>query len=173
MTKSSILSKSLEKIIPKLVVFDLDFTIWDAGGVWCDCTNPPYRLDAYGNVFDQTNRHISLYADVIPILEKLREIQIPVAIASRTSAPEWANQLTRMLGIDEFISYREIYSGSKIEHLSRISKESGVMLEEMLFFDDEHRNIVDAHQIGVSAILVENGLDAELFETVTGIPIHE
>ncbi|MDQ8185004.1 hypothetical protein [Pelagicoccus sp. SDUM812002] len=38
----------------KLVVFDLDFTLWDAGGVWCDCLRPPFSkqgnqvLDAAG-----------------------------------------------------------------------------------------------------------------------------
>ena len=25
-----------------LLVFDLDFTLWDAGGTWCDQTKPPF-----------------------------------------------------------------------------------------------------------------------------------
>ena len=26
-----------------LIVSDLDFTLWDAGGTWCDQTLAPYR----------------------------------------------------------------------------------------------------------------------------------
>lgn len=28
----------------RLAVFDLDFTVWDAGGVWSDCLLPPFRV---------------------------------------------------------------------------------------------------------------------------------
>lgn len=40
----------------------------------------------------------------------------------------------------------------------RISKASNIGLEDMLFFDDEQRNIVDLERLGVISILVKNGM---------------
>lgn len=157
--------------IPELVVFDLDFTLWDAGGTWCDCTNPPYHRTKAGEVFDSYHRQIRLYDDVITILEKLAKEDIPVALASRTDRPAWANQLTKLLRIDPFIQFREIYPGSKVEHLTNISRDSGVPLEKIVFFDDEHRNIHDTQRMGVSAVYVPNGLNRDLFTRETGIEV--
>ena len=51
----------------EVFVFDLDFTLWDAGGGWCDTTNPPYFWKN-GKLYDQSNDWIRLYPDVIPNL---------------------------------------------------------------------------------------------------------
>ena len=40
----------------------------------------------------------------------------------------------------------------------RIKKVSGVDYTDMLFFDDENRNIVDVTRLGVLSILVKNGV---------------
>lgn len=40
----------------------------------------------------------------------------------------------------------------------RIKKASGVDFKDMLFFDDEHRNIVDLTKLGVLSILVKDGV---------------
>lgn len=42
--------------------------------------------------------------------------------------------------------------------LIRISKSCNIELEDMIFFDDEHRNIVDLENLGVVSILVKNGM---------------
>jgi len=42
--------------------------------------------------------------------------------------------------------------------LIRISKKCNIKLEEMIFFDDEQRNIVDLERLGVVSILVKNGM---------------
>ena len=156
---------------PQLVVFDLDFTLWDAGGTWCDCTTPPYHRAANNEVYDSYDRHIHLYDDVILILEILAAKDIPIALASRTDRPDWANQLTKLLRIDPYVQFREIYPGSKVEHLTNISRNSGVPLEKIVFFDDEHRNIRDTQRIGVHAVLVTNGINKEVFTLETGIKV--
>lgn len=40
----------------------------------------------------------------------------------------------------------------------RISKATHVDLKDMIFFDDEHRNIVDLERLGIVCVLVKNGM---------------
>lgn len=49
---------------------------------------------------------------------------------------------------------------------SRIQKASGTDYKDMVFFDDEHRNIVDVGKLGVTCIIVKNGVNHTLVESV-------
>ena len=143
-----------------LFVFDLDFTIWDAGGTWCDHTTPPYaRRDAY--IEDAENRIISLFPDVLPILERLSSEGFEVAVASRTHSPSIAKALMNLFDIQKYFSFLEIYPGSKIQHFNQLQSASNIPFREMLFFDDEQRNIDEVSQLGVKAALVHDGLSWE------------
>lgn len=141
----------------RLFVFDLDFTLWNTGGVWVDCTYPPFQM-LNGEIVDSTGNRMKLYTDTIRILERLKQENKLLAIASRTSEPGWARDLMQLLEIDHYFDYKEIYPASKVKHLSKISEDSGVPFHEMVFFDDEHRNIRDAEAIGIEAVLVKNGI---------------
>lgn len=141
----------------KLVVFDLDFTLWNAGGTWCDHTNPPYTK-VNGYVEDSMGSRIILYPDVKKILNKLADEGIPMALASRTGAPTWANQLLQLFEIDIFFKYKEIYPGSKTEHFNQLQHVTNIPFEDMVFFDDETRNISDVGSLGVEAVYVEDGV---------------
>lgn len=46
--------------------------------------------------------------------------------------------------------------------LIRISKACKVELQDMLFFDDEHRNIADLERLGVVSIMVKNGMTVKV-----------
>ena len=76
----------------EIFAFDLDFTIWDAGGSWCDCTNSPYYW-RNSELMDQSNHWIRLYPDVFEILEKLKSENKLIVAALRTFEPIWANDL--------------------------------------------------------------------------------
>ncbi len=154
----------------RLFVFDLDFTIWNAGGTWCDSTHPPFVWKE-GKLKDQDNRWIYLYPEVKEILFELKAHGHQIAIASRTNAPTIAKQLLHMFEIDHFFDAREIYPGSKLTHFDRIMKQLNVSADEIVFFDDEYRNIEDVRSIGVEAVLVENGLNKELVKPYLGQPL--
>jgi magnesium-dependent phosphatase 1 len=145
-----------------LVVFDLDFTLWDCGGTWCDHTNPPY-CKKNGFVLDDNGLVIRLYNDVIDILETLRTQSIPIAIASRTSQPLWANDLLNLFDLDKYFDYKEIYPSSKVKHFNRLNAETKIPYNQMLFFDDEFRNIEEVRNLGVESVFVRNGIDFPLF----------
>lgn len=147
----------------KLVVFDLDYTLWDCG-TWVDCTTPPFQQDQDGRITDQAGNHCRLYPDVLAILDRLREQEIPIALASRTHDPDAANALLKLLGIHDRFAFQQIYPGNKLVHFELLHRESGVAYEEMVFFDDEMRNIRDTLSIGVRAVHVPAGLNWSLVE---------
>lgn len=145
----------------KLFVFDLDFTIWNAGGTWCDSTHAPFVWKE-GKLRDQDNRWIYLYPEVKEILAELKSEGYMIAVASRTNAPTIAKQLLHMFEIDHFFDAREIYPGSKLTHFDRIMKSLHVEKEDIVFFDDEYRNIEDIQSVGIEAVHVTNGLTKDL-----------
>lgn len=150
-----------------LIVFDLDFTIWDAGGTWCDQTSPPYSL-AGKNIEDSEGSVIYLYPDVMDILETLSEKGITLALASRTYSPENAGKLMDLFGIRSFFKYEEIYPSSKIRHFESLQSRTHIPYKQMYFFDDEHRNISEVGSLGVHAIHVSYGLSWRELKAVPG-----
>ena len=146
---------------PKLVVFDLDFTLWDAAGTWCDHLNPPFEIVS-GRIFDSMRAELKLYPGTIDILEELKHECIDIGIASRTGESEWAKELLNLLNVREYFRYEEIYPGSKITHFKRLRNKSGLNYEDMIFFDDEPRNITEVSELGVKCILVKKGISPDL-----------
>lgn len=140
-----------------LFVFDLDFTLWDAGGTWCDHCSPPFIKRGSG-VCDGSGAFIKLYPQVIHILKFLKNEGCLMALASRTGRPDWAQELLNLLEIGDFFEIKEIYPASKLQHFASINKKTGVPYHKMVFFDDEHRNIREVSSLGVDCRLVEDGL---------------
>lgn len=81
--------------LPQLVVFDLDYTLWP---LWVDThvERPLKRRPAakvnINKVHDRNNQPLSFFPHVPSILFFLQRHGVPVAIASRTSAPTVARQ---------------------------------------------------------------------------------
>jgi len=145
---------------PKLIVFDLDLTLWQ---VTIEIVKRPLK-QVEGKVYDSGNSLISYYPDVPAILKQLRGEDYSLAVASRSQWLDGALELIGYFGWDSYISYKEIYPGSKLAHFERIQKASGVPFTSMLFFDDEYRNIVDIQTLGVTCVHVKSGLTFEALQ---------
>ncbi|KAF3435090.1 hypothetical protein FNV43_RR22177 [Rhamnella rubrinervis] len=132
------------QVLPRLVVFDLDYTIWP---FYCEC---------------RSKREMpSLYPHARGILHAFKEKGIDVAIASRSPTPDIANTFLEKLGIKLMFVAQEIFSSwtHKTDHFQRIHSRTGVPYNSMLFFDDENRNIQAVSKMGVTSILVHNGVN--------------
>ncbi|KAH9522769.1 Magnesium-dependent phosphatase 1 [Dermatophagoides farinae] len=143
----------------KLIVFDLDYTLWP---FWVDThvTPPFHRNGKY--VYDVHGALVKYYPEVPAILERLKSLGYMIGIASRTSAIQEANDLLQLLKWNHWIDYKQIYPGCKIQHLTQLSKQSGCQFDQIIFFDDEQRNIIDLKRINVCSILVNNGMTFKL-----------
>lgn len=149
--------------LPKIIIFDLDYTLWP---FWVDThVTPPLKPSAaHTSATDRYSESFAFYTDVPYILSTLPSLGITLCIASRTSAPSQARDLLKMLHLpngnkaqEAFSGSMEIYPGSKIKHMESIHKKTGIPYEEMLFFDDEQRNI-ETEKLGVTMKLVRDGV---------------
>ncbi|WWC93225.1 magnesium-dependent phosphatase-1 [Kwoniella sp. B9012] len=162
------------EVWPLLVAFDLDYTLWD---LWIDThISPPIKRkgDVLNQLVDRRGQDLSFYREVPSILAELKRRRIHVAAASRTSAPELAREALGMLllpseeGGDHvravtYFNTMEIYPGSKLKHFKEIHRKTGIPYDQMLFFDDEHRNY-EVESLGVTMQLVPpSGTDRKLW----------
>ncbi|KAK9874939.1 hypothetical protein WA026_005756 [Henosepilachna vigintioctopunctata] len=147
---------------PLLIIFDLDYTLWP---FWVDThVVPPFSKKANGDIVDRHEQKITSYPDSPEILKNLFDNGYTLAVASRTSEIKGARQLLDLFGWNKYFSYIEIFPGRKTCHFEKIKSQSKIEFKDMLFFDDEHRNIRDLEEIGVVSVLVENGVTHEVIQ---------
>lgn len=172
---------SLESIaslqaLPKIIIFDLDNTLWT-----------PELYQIRQRHLPQADKDIRLFPDAVRILEfwcrhqernhqgsqpqfeRIGAQKIPLAIASRTSKTSWANHLLdtfRISGVPlrSLFQFVEIQTGSKKQHMSRIRQASGVPYHDMLFVDDDARmNLDEVSQLGILCCHTPRGVTVEHF----------
>jgi len=150
----------------QLIVFDLDLTLWHCGPLlWCDQLMPPLGRTASGQIVAACRTEVRLYPEVPELLAGLAAAGHSLALASRTSAPEIARRLLDLFGIAGHFPHQQIYPGDKSAHFQALQRETGVSYADMIFFDDEPRNIESVARLGVAAHLVHHGMTRELLET--------
>lgn len=155
--------------LPKLVVFDLDYTLWP---FWCDThiSMPIHPSSDNSLVVDSQGDCFSFYDEVPMLLKLLKENpNLKLCIASRTQTPMVAKKLLKNLHIDgipseNIFSQAMFGTESKVSHFERLKQLTGVEYHDMLFFDDEARNRDVQRQLGVVFCYVENGMTMHLYK---------
>jgi len=150
-----------------MIVFDLDYTLWP---FWVDThVSGPLKGSKDGGltVKDAHGGSYGFYNEVAGILSSIKNKDIVLGAASRTSSPELARSMLNTLVTPSedgskakaisLFDYMEIYPGSKTKHFQRLQKSSGLEYEEMLFFDDESRN-KNVEELGVVMHLIRDGV---------------
>jgi len=157
-------SSELQAVAPKLIVFDLDNTLWSP---------ELYQLRKLqrNKQFPVANKDVKLYPAAAKILEELREAKnatlagTKFAIASRTKSGEWAHDLLDQFGIKDLFDYVEIFTGDKKRHFANLKRDSGIDFRDMLFFDDnrdgKYGNCEPVASLGVLSVHCPNGIYEE------------
>ncbi|CAO3611228.1 unnamed protein product [Cunninghamella echinulata] len=169
----------LPERLPKLIVFDLDKTLWN---VWIDFTEgPPFTYDKETNImFDKHNQPFGLFKHIAEIFTMIKSFSdTKIAIASRSTTPDWATIALKTFQVPELgcslidlIDYIEIYPAQKTQHFTEIQQASGIPYEEMLFFDDERRNTI-VKNLGVHFILLDPSKGVTLDKFMSALQLFE
>ncbi|XP_077503931.1 magnesium-dependent phosphatase 1-like isoform X2 [Amblyomma americanum] len=129
---------------PKLIVFDLDYTLWP---FYVDThVSPPFKKEK-GKIVDRHGRKVDVYPDVPAMLQNLKSQNYQMGVASRTDDPDAARQLLTILDWNKYFPFQEIYPGCKVTHFNKFAQRTGFSYKQMLFFDDEMRNITDVSKL--------------------------
>lgn len=186
--------------LPKLIAFDLDYTLWP---FWVDthvsapikprdnnsrCVDkyvPESSIDVRLHILLLTrkprhrwNESFAFYPAVSSIVYSCKTRSIPLAIASRTHAPDLARDMLKALHIIptfsdnpaaktksvralDYFDYVQIFPATKTQHFAKIQQASEIAYEDMLFFDDEARNRNVETELGVTFCLVRDGMTKE------------
>ncbi|OQS06110.1 hypothetical protein THRCLA_01834 [Thraustotheca clavata] len=169
--------------IPKLIVFDLDFTLWYPE--MYELVGAPFRRNKHGVVSARDGEEVHLFDDAHAVLTEIASLpefrETQVAVASSTTYPHWARECMSLIQVrnaempkknkktkeakvlNAFIDYQAIYPKNKKVHFKQLHEESGVPYEDMLFFDNEHYNIVNVQQLGVVCAYCPDGLSYQVW----------
>ena len=158
---------------PKLIVFDLDQTLW---------TPELYKLRQLANYPSAgppgpiADQDVRLYAGARAALEELATDEAwkdtALACASRTNKGPWARQLLRGFtvagkSLDELLVYQEIFTGDKNAHLNNLQQKSEIAFADMLFFDDardgKYGNCAKVAEMGVCSAHCPDGITTEVW----------
>lgn len=125
-------------------------------------------------VRDQYGNYLYSYINASKILKTLKENCLfknqHLAIASRATTSEIAMQAIELFGWKDYFSSIQIYPNSKVEHMNTIKKELKLKsFDQILFFDDELRNIEETTKLGVSAYLISKPVGLNRHEMFNGL----
>lgn len=165
---------------PRLVVFDLDGTLWDPEmyHLWGGGGAPfkPAR-DNSGDVEDRSGTIVHLLGNSRPLLADLTRADewkdTQVGVASSTDEPDWAEECMQKivvvpgdepLKMKQCIDWEVIRKGNKRDHFRDLQRKTGVEFADMIFFDNERRNIVAVEPLGVTCVLVPRGMTTKKWD---------
>lgn len=170
----------LQQRRPKMIVIDLDNTVWPDFSI--EATSPPYiflsaassspKADSNGagnggikllckDRFTNLPTILILYPEILDVLLFCRAENMPLSICSRTSQPETVKAILQSLRVWDYFSFPQLFPARKTVHFRNLQSITGLQYSDMLFFDDEYKNIDICTSLGVSSCLVDrnSGLD--------------
>jgi magnesium-dependent phosphatase 1 len=145
---------------PRLVVLDLDNTIWT-----------PELYQIRQQTCPRAGTDIHLFDEARQVLEFVQSNNLPCifAVASRTSKRDWADQLLGAFSINKqslrsLFDHVVIKTGSKKQHFADLRDITGIAYSDMVFIDDDERlNLREISQLGVLCAHTPHGMTIQDF----------
>ncbi len=141
----------------RLIVFDLDETIWRAFPDFCAAMEPPYRLEGL-RLFDGRGCHLTLMPDARGTLEELASRGYRLSAASR-NLPDVGRRVLEAFGLWDFFTHPCLEWQDKDISLKKVLQDfrdkgpEPYDPSETLFIDDWPTNIDAADEVGVAGLV--------------------
>ncbi len=152
------MTKGKNSLRYKLVVFDLDETLWSVSDGLCNLIQPPFRMENSDRLVGQRGLWVELFPGVRGLLQNLKSRGIRISLASRNDA-EPTKKLLEFMGILEFFSYPQLNWRPKEDSIQKIIRDLqrkekvSVKPDEVLFVDDWPENVNAVRRWGATALL--------------------
>lgn len=156
---------------PEVATFDLDYTVWPC---YCDShISPPLKPIRSSNgevrtVVDASGYQVTIYPDIYRILADLKQNDVKLISASRTWAPDVAQQMLKtfkmsyngsIIPLSEVFDISEWGERSKVGHirdsLKIIYGDTNLDKRDICLFDDEGRN-KEVERYGIKFVYVKD-----------------
>lgn len=171
-----LLDYSSIRLLPKLIAFDLDGTVWspDMYELWGG--GAPFRAAANGkDLLDKAGTTVRLLGVADRILHDLHThsalSDVKVAWVSCTDEPDWAAECLQRFRtcsgqvIGRVVHSSEIYKDNKQAHFRNLKKKfPDIEYAQMLFFDNEQHNISSVSKLGVKCYLAHGGMTSKAWQ---------
>ena len=164
--------------LPRLVCYDLDDTVWFPE-LYMMC-GAPWSKDELGRVTDVCGTELRVYPAASESVKMILDpdgpfqssgVRTRVAFASRTNRGKWAMEALDLLRLDKDTTLREavgdmieIFPGTKRKHFESLRNKSKLSYSDMLFFDNENRNILSVAELGVTCVYTPDGMTDKLWQ---------
>ena len=166
-------------MFPKLVVFDLDGTLWapEMYELWGG--GAPFTAVNNGeHLLDCKKVKVQLLGTTRTLLENFTQMSefkngtMAIAFASTTDEPEWARECLEKftlhngsIKMGSIFSEHEMYKAKdKTVHLTALHHKTGVPFKDIVFFDNKMHNIRDVERLGVVCGHCPDGMTDEVWQ---------
>jgi magnesium-dependent phosphatase 1 len=177
----------------QLVVFDLDYTIWQPEMYQID--GPPMLMSVddfqrkrnrghppgsdtilqHKIVTDRRGTPITVFEGASHALSEINRQKkvkpLKVGISSRTDEPRWALQIMQWLTVADGTPLANCFDNNLIEisydnkskHFMSLNRKTGIPFEDMVFFDNEYSNIQSVGSLGVKCYFTPEGMTKDVW----------
>jgi magnesium-dependent phosphatase 1 len=165
----------------QMIVYDLDATLWETEMYLID--GPPFSETAEPHVLlDRSKTKVEIMTGALESLQAFQTDErwrgVKFGIASRTDYPKWARECmsrlkvpiddddaTSAVTLRSLVHFEQIFDDDKRNHFRALHNQSGVPFANMVFFDNEHRNIVSVSKLGVKCVFCPDGMTRAVWNT--------
>mmetsp|Transcript_9105 Transcript_9105/g.13705 ORF Transcript_9105/g.13705 Transcript_9105/m.13705 type:complete len:185 (-) Transcript_9105:100-654(-) len=164
-------------ILPKLIAFDLDGTIWSPDMYMLWGGGSPFKVvgDGTEKLLDCSGATVRLLGVSGRVLHELRHdpkwANTVCAFASTTDEPSWADECLHKFRttpdgepLVACVDSSHIYKGNKQTHFRNMKKEyPHIEFCDMVFFDNQMDNISSVSRLGVHCVYCPDGITEQIW----------
>ena len=160
----------------KLVIFDLDETLWKMEDGYCSILRPPLKEASPDTITDSAGRTITLQRGVRELLKSLSEAGIILSVASGNES-EPTTEIMKRFRIYEYFKYPQLGWASKRILAQRIisllyeNDNIQIKPDEVLVIDDWESNLEELGWLGFRTLHV--GTDISQVDEVRDLVLED